>query len=198
MYGSTKKELHNTRNINFEFAKVQIGIPYSFKIYMCITIKQVCHAAMEDVTCSSCVGMVTSYVNFATTCEGTEERINLYREILQDKDIVKLGNVLTFLGEGILYDNVNIKKEGILDSLRYDFKGPNVEEELKPTDSIGKCMPKKCRTVQDTEQALDTTCYNTRIFQKCTYLNVRCRCKYLNVKCASSRQDIEKALKPTC
>ncbi|KAJ8973230.1 hypothetical protein NQ317_004140 [Molorchus minor] len=120
----------------------EIQIPYSFKIYLCIT-KKVYHTTMESVTCASCVGIMTSYVNFAITCESTEEKINLYREIQQDEDIIKLGSILQFLGQGIQYNNVNIKKEVILDSLNYSSKRRDVKEELEVIDRREECKLKK-------------------------------------------------------
>ncbi|KAJ8973139.1 hypothetical protein NQ317_001875 [Molorchus minor] len=85
---------------------------------------QVYHTTMKYATCPSCVGNVTSYINFETTCEGTEEKIHLYQEIQRDEDIIKLNNVLTFLGQGICYNNKNMKEEGI-----------DVKEEVKLLDS---------------------------------------------------------------
>ncbi|KAJ8973140.1 hypothetical protein NQ317_001876 [Molorchus minor] len=83
---------------------------------------------MDYVVCASCAGTLTWFLNFAKRCEGTEEKINLYREIQQDEYIIKLSNVLTFLCEDIQCNNVNTKKEGALDNLEHGFKGPVVKE----------------------------------------------------------------------
>ncbi|KAJ8981107.1 hypothetical protein NQ317_007881 [Molorchus minor] len=103
---------------------------YAFEVYQIV---------MESITCASCVATLTNYVEFATTCEGTEEIINLYREIQQKEGKIKLSKVLTFLGEDIQYNNDNIKKEGILDNWGYNFKDPGVQEEVEPLDLGVKC-----------------------------------------------------------
>ncbi|KAJ8966178.1 hypothetical protein NQ317_006897 [Molorchus minor] len=104
---------------------------------------EVFHTIMDSVACASCVGMLTNYVNFATTCESTEEKINLYSEIRQDKDIIKLSNVLTFLGVGIQNNSVDTKKECNLDSLEYSFKGSDVKNEVELPVSSEKCERKE-------------------------------------------------------
>ncbi|KAJ8973231.1 hypothetical protein NQ317_004141 [Molorchus minor] len=80
-------------------------------------LEKVYHTTMESVTCASCVGMLISYVNFTTSCKNTEEKINLYREVQQDKGLIKLSNILPFLREALAYNNVNVKEElELLDS----------------------------------------------------------------------------------
>ncbi|KAJ8970344.1 hypothetical protein NQ317_007623 [Molorchus minor] len=86
---------------------------------------------MDSVTCSSCVGILSNYVNFATICDDTEEKINLYRETGQNEVILKSSNILTFLRDGIRYNNVNIKKENTPDNLEYCFEGPDVKEKVE-------------------------------------------------------------------
>ncbi|KAJ8973228.1 hypothetical protein NQ317_004138 [Molorchus minor] len=103
------------------------------------------HPTMESVTCASCMRIVNSYCNFEAICKGTEEKINLYREIQQDEYIIKLSNVLTFLGEGIWYNNENIKQEGPHDNLEYSFMGVDVKEEVELLDLDEKCKQKKGR-----------------------------------------------------
>ncbi|KAJ8973225.1 hypothetical protein NQ317_004135 [Molorchus minor] len=72
------------------------------------------HPIMYSGTCTSCVKLLTSYVNFAITCQGTEEKINFYRETEQDESITKLSNILIFLSEDTQYNNVNIKKKTLV------------------------------------------------------------------------------------
>ncbi|KAJ8981136.1 hypothetical protein NQ317_007911, partial [Molorchus minor] len=98
---------------------------------------------MNSATCASCVEILTSYVNFGTTCEGTEEKINLYCKILQNKAIIKLSNVLTFLSKGVEYNSVTIKKECTSDNLDYSFKWPHVKEEVGLLESKEKCKREK-------------------------------------------------------
>ncbi|KAJ8973224.1 hypothetical protein NQ317_004134 [Molorchus minor] len=99
--------------------------------------REVCHPIMDSLTCVSCAGILTSYINFTTTCQGTEEKINFFREIQQKEVILKLSNVLTFIGENGRYSNVNRKKEGILHSLEYNnyFKALGIREEVDLLDS---------------------------------------------------------------
>ncbi|KAJ8973970.1 hypothetical protein NQ317_001376 [Molorchus minor] len=89
--------------------------------------KEVYHTIMDSVACASCVGLLTSYVNFATICEGTEEKINLYREMQQNVAVIKLSKTIAFLDGCIQYSSVSIKKEGLLDS----FKESDCKEEVE-------------------------------------------------------------------
>ncbi|KAJ8981105.1 hypothetical protein NQ317_007879 [Molorchus minor] len=104
--------------------------------------REVYQIIMDPVICASCVGTLTSYVKLAI-CEGTEEKINLYREIQQKEGKIKLSKVLTFLGEDIRYNNDKIKKEGILDNWEYNFKDPGVQEEVEPLDFGVKCKQER-------------------------------------------------------
>ncbi|KAJ8983711.1 hypothetical protein NQ317_009146 [Molorchus minor] len=84
---------------------------------------------MESAVCASCLDSLTTYNNFVTICESTEERINLYHDMQQGRAIIKLRDVLTFLIKCIT-DNVNIKKEGALNNKEYRLQGSDVKEEV--------------------------------------------------------------------
>ncbi|KAJ8969259.1 hypothetical protein NQ317_016635 [Molorchus minor] len=98
---------------------------------------------MDYVTCASCVGLVTSYINFATTCEGTEEKIILYHEIHQYRAIIKLSDVLAFLDGDKWYSNVNLSKEVTVGNLEYSFKESPVKVEVELLDSSEQCNRRK-------------------------------------------------------
>ncbi|KAJ8983712.1 hypothetical protein NQ317_009147 [Molorchus minor] len=63
---------------------------------------------MVSVICASCVDFLTTYNSF-------RERINLYHDMQQRGAIIKLRDLLTFLSEDISYNNINIKKEEVLE-----------------------------------------------------------------------------------
>ncbi|KAJ8981110.1 hypothetical protein NQ317_007885 [Molorchus minor] len=86
---------------------------------------------MDSVTCVSCVETLANYIKFAITCEDTEKKINFYCKIQRNKAVIKLSNVLTFLGEEIWNNHGNIKKEGTLDNLEYSFEGHDVKDEIE-------------------------------------------------------------------
>ncbi|KAJ8968347.1 hypothetical protein NQ317_011227 [Molorchus minor] len=72
-------------------------------------------------------------------CSLIEEKINLYRDIQQSdaskEAIIELRNVVTFFGEGICYNNINIKNQVSLNHLEYSFEEPNVKEEVQRLNS---------------------------------------------------------------
>ncbi|KAJ8974085.1 hypothetical protein NQ317_016222 [Molorchus minor] len=87
------------------------------------------------VTCASCVDFLTAYNKLATTCEGTEEKISLCCKIQQNEAIIKLRNVLTFLGNGNQYNDVSIN-----DNTEDSLEGPDVKEVfVEVPDSSKKC-----------------------------------------------------------
>ncbi|KAJ8973956.1 hypothetical protein NQ317_001362 [Molorchus minor] len=108
-------------------------------------------AIMDTVACSSCVGSLTSFVNFLTTFKDTEEKITLYNEIQRNKVIIKLSNVLTFLDEGVGYSG-NLKRECILDNLEYSVKGskPYVKKEGEILGCTEKCTQKNVEMYGET------------------------------------------------
>ncbi|KAJ8973670.1 hypothetical protein NQ317_011788 [Molorchus minor] len=111
-----------------------------------------CHVyQMDPVICASCVETLTIYNNFATICEGTEEKVKLYRDVRQSEARPKLSDILKFLTEGTPYNDV-IKEEDTFEDTKCSRKesGTKIENTIhngrfKNHLLVHKKIPKKVK-----------------------------------------------------
>ncbi|KAJ8973977.1 hypothetical protein NQ317_001383 [Molorchus minor] len=167
------------------------------------TVGLIIHTIMDSVACASCVRVLTSYVNFATICEGTEEKINLYCGMQQNEATIKLSKMEAF---SIV---VSMERESFFSNLECSFNGSFVKEEVELTDSSERCKLEKsemCQNHTDYRENLKkpakfsclnvecvnieqytnigskSTCWFTRIFQKSKFLSAKCKFQTKNTK----------------